>query len=178
MSRETFYQKYYKNQPDWAKGVINVVVVGGVAFAGYSIYRNAQKRKEIEAANQAAEYATDELGRLAARGIRPTYLNSEFELMAGALVQAMNGCGTDEEMILDVFRKMRNDADVLKLITVFGVRFYQPCAASQPLSYLRWMWDDQSFGGGIGEWLSYDLSSGYIEDINDILRSRGITYSF
>lgn len=178
MSEKTFYQKYYADQPGWAKGIVNVLVVGGVAFTGYTIYRNAKKRREIEEANAAAQYADAELIRLAQRGIRPTYLGSEFELMAGSLVQAMNGCGTDEDMILDVFSKLRNDADVLKLISIFGVRFYQPCSWTSPISYAMYLVDSQSFGGGIGEWLAYDLSSGYIEDINEILRSRNISYSF
>lgn len=178
MSKKTFYQKYYADQPRWAKGVINVVAVGGVAFAGYSIYRGIQKRRAIEKANTAANQATGELQVLAQRGIYPSYYTSQYELMSNQLVQAMNGCGTDEEMILQVIRSLKNDADVLMLIRSFGVRFYQPCSWAQPISYALYLIDSESFGGGIGEWFGYDLSAGDIEDINDILQSKGIQYRF
>lgn len=175
---KTFYQKYYEDQPRWAKGVINVVVVAGVAYTGYTIYRNIQKRKAIEKAMTAANQATGELAALKQRGIYPSFYDSQYELFSNQLAEAMNGCGTDETMILQVFRALKNDADVLKLISSFGVRFYRPCPWSQPISYSAYLIDSETFGGGIGEWFAYDLSSGDIEDINNILAGKGIKYRF
>lgn len=177
-SKKSFYEKYYEDQPKVTKGIINVIVVGGVAFAAWQIWKAAKKRKEIEAAMAAAQLATNELKELAKRGIYPSYYTSQYELWANQLQEAMAGCGTDEDLILEVMGNMRNDADVLKLIAVFGVRYYRPCAGSQPISYALYLMDSQSFGGGIGEWFGYDLSAGDIADINEVLKDNGVGYRF
>lgn len=175
---KTFYDKYYADQPSVTKGIINVIVVAGAAYIGWEVYQSYKKKKDEEQAAAAATQAIRELQELAAQGIKPTYSASQFESWSQALVQAMTGCGTDESAILGVFQHLRNDADIRQLIAVFGVRYYQPCAWTSPVSYARWQIDDQAFGGGLADWLAYDLSSGYIDDINNILAGNGITYSF
>lgn len=178
MRKKSFYEKYYKDQPGWAKGVTNVVVVGGVAFALYRWYQSDKKRKDLAAANAAAQLAATELEKLIAQGTYPSYYDSQYENLSQQLVEAMNGCGTDEQKVYNVFRQLQNDADMLKLLVQFGVRFYTPCASSQPISYALWLWDSQRFGGPISTWLGYDLTSGEISKINAILRDRGINYQF
>lgn len=178
MSKKTFYEKYYQDQPRVTKGIINVIVVGGLAYLGWRLYRDAKRRQEIAAAMAAAQLAAAELARLAKEGVRPSFYDSQYELWANQVAEAMNGCGTDEAMILNVMSFMRNDADVLKLIEQFGVRYYRPCAASQPISYATWLLDSQSFGGGIGEWFAYDLSTSDIQDINETLKDNGVSYRF
>ncbi len=178
MSKKTFYQKYYEDQPRVTKGIINVIVVGGVAFAAWQIWKASKRAAELEKARRAAELATAELQRLASQGIRPTYYDSQYELWASQLQEAMAGCGTDEDMILGVMGKMRNDADVLKLVKTFDVRYYRPCAGTQPISYTMYLLDSETFGGGLGEWFGYDLSSGDVSDINEILAGNGVKYRF
>lgn len=174
----SFYDKYYRDQPSIAKGIINVAVVGAVAYIGWEWYQGYKKKKEEGAANQAAIEAAQELQELAAQGVKPTYANSQYETWAQTLVQAMNGCGTDEEAIFNVFKFLRNDADIRKLISVFGIRYYQPCAWTSPISYAIWQANDQAYGGGLPTWLAYDLSAGDIQGINGILRGNGINYQF
>jgi len=58
------------------------------------------------------------------------------------------------------------------------VQYYRPCAASQPISYIRWQLDSSAFGGDLATWLSYDLSSSDIADINQILSERGTDFQF
>lgn len=169
---------YYKGLPPWAKGVVIVGAGTALYFAGLSIYRNAKKKKDLKDANKAGEAAQKELGELASKGVKPTLPDSQFQALCESLVQAMNGCGTDEDMIYNVFKQMKNEADIRKLIASFGVRYYQPCAADQPISYTKWLWNDKSYGGGLPSWLSYDLSSSEVQKINSILKTNGINYSF
>lgn len=178
MSKKTFYEKYYADQPRVTKGIINVIVVGGVAFAGWQLWKAAKRREELKKAMELANIAASELAKLAQQGIRPKYYDSQYELWANQLQEAMAGCGTDEDMILAVMAHMQNDADVLKLIERFGVRYYRPCAGSQPISYAMYLLDSQSFGGGLGEWFGYDLSAEDIADINEELASNGVKYRF
>lgn len=168
----------YKNLPPWSRGVIGIVVIGGTALAIWAIVRGIKKGKEIADANKAATAASTELQQLNAKGITTTMNISEFEAYSQKLVQAMNGCGTDEDQVYDVFRAMKNEADIRQLIVTFGVRYYEPCAADQPISYTRWLFNDQSFGGGLPTWLSYDLSASEIQNINSILKKNNINYTF
>lgn len=169
-----YYDKYYNSQPP----VVKIIIAAGLGLSGYAIYRYFKNKADESQANQSAELATTELQNLAAKGIRPTYSQSQYENFSQQLVEAMNGCGTDEDTIYQVFGSLRNDADVLMLIKQFGVRYYQPCAVSSPLSYAIWQFNDKAYGGGLITWLGYDLDSDNIADINAILQGHGIKYTF
>lgn len=168
------YEKYYERQP----AAVKVIAVGALAVGGYLIYRHFKKAQDLAEANKAADLAKDELSVLAAQGISPSYPDSQFQVFVDNLVQAMTGCGTDEDSIYSTFRKIRNEADIRKLIAQFGVQFYQPCAWTSPISYSIWQFDDKHYGGGLATWLGYDLSSDNISEINSILRGNGINYQF
>lgn len=88
-----------------------------------------------------------------------TYTQTEYESMAKQLYTAMYGAGTDEESVESVFDKVKNDADVYKLISVFGKK----------KGYLSW--DDED----LYEWIKND---GMSDEVNDILESKGITVRF
>lgn len=178
MSKNTFFKRQTSGQPGWAKGVENVILVGGGALLLYALYKNARRNKDIADANTAAVQAGRDLDTLGNQGIHPTLYDSQYETLSQILVEAMNGCGTDEESIYSVFRQLANDADVLKLIQVFGVRFYQPCIWTSPVSYSIWLANDKAFGGGLPAWLGYDLAADEIKKINDILRSKQISFQF
>lgn len=178
MSNKTFYDKYYADQPRWAKGVINVVVVGGVAFVSWKVYQGIKKREMIRRANEVAKQAATDLQVLAQRGIYPSYSASQYEVFSQELAVAMAGCGTDDGMILNVMRAMHNDADVLRLIQVFGIRPYEPCFYTNPIDHATWVFNKEAFLGTLGVWFAWDLSTGNIEDINDILQSKGIQFRF
>ncbi len=168
----------YRQAPPLAKNILvagsALLVVGG----GWLLYRSVKKAQEIKDANKAGQAAANDLENLRRRGIYPTYNDTTLENFAAGLVQAMNGCGTDEEMIYEIFDALRNDADLLRLEMLFGVRFYEPCAASSPLSYLVWQFDDKAYGGDLPTWLSYDLGAGEIANINSILAGNGLTIQF
>lgn len=169
---------YYKDLPNWSKGIISVVVVGGAGLLAYSFYNSIKRKKDIRKALIISRDAKNELSELKRKGVFPSYSPSQYQSFSLKLVESMNGCGTNEDSIYSVFSAMKNKADVLSLIDAFGVRFYTPCAASQPVAYFKWYLDDQSFGGVLPSWLEYDLTSGEISKINGILESKGIDYRF
>jgi hypothetical protein len=168
------YEKYYERQP----AAVKVIAVAGLALGGYLLYRANKKAADLKQANEAGTLANNELAVLAQQGVHPSYSDSQFQVFVDTLVQAMTGCGTDEDSIYSVFHQLRNEADIRKLIAQFGVQFYQPCVWTSPISYSIWQVDDQHYGGGLATWLGYDLSSDNISEINGILRSNGINYQF
>lgn len=168
------YERYYERQP----AAVKVIAVAGVALLGYSVYRSWKRNQDLRDANKAAELANLELQQLAAQGIHPTLSNLQFENFSQTILEAVNGCGTDEDAIFNVFGQLGNEADIRKLISVFGVRYYRPCAASDPISYSIWLANDQAFGGTLVTLLYYDLSDSDIGEINSILSRKGIDFRF
>lgn len=166
------------DMPPWGKAVLVIGVLGIGTVTGVTIYKGIKRKKEQKDANTAAIDSQKELVELQKDGIVPTISESQFEGMCQSLVQSMNGCGTDEDMVYDIFKKLNNEADIRKLIAKFGIRYYEPCAADQPISYAKWWWDDKSFGGALPTWLSYDLNAGDKGKVNAILSQKGITYRF
>lgn len=170
--------KYYTDLPTWAKGVVVVGTFAAIGVATYTIYRNIKNKKAIDEANEAAKSAKKDLDVLSKQGIKPTKMDTEYITLASRLHQAMDGCATDEEAIYSVFSTMNNDADVLKLVDAFGVRFLTPCAATEPISYAKYLFNPKSFGGSISVWLQYDLTPGEIKKVNEILAKKQIKYRF
>lgn len=90
-------------------------------------------------------------------GQSPSYQNTQYQIFADTLYTAMQGFGTDENAVKGVFSNMNNNSDVLKLIQVFGIRD----------------------GYGLAGWIAGDFSSSDKDKyINQVLRSKGITYQF
>jgi len=171
-------ERYYKQAPPLGKNAI--VVVGVVLFAGaaWLLYRGIKKNKEESDANDAGKAAETDISILERDGQRRTLNDSNLTAMVQALVQAMNGCGTDEDAIYNVFDKCRNDLDVLYLIKKFGVQYYEPCEWTQPVAYIQWKLNDQSFGGDLPTWFNYDLNQDEVGEINSILQAKGISIQF
>lgn len=168
------YDKYYEQQPP----AVKVIVVAGMGLLGYSIYKAIQRDKDEKKAAMAAAAAAVELAALANQGVHPSYNDSQFYVFINTLVQAMTGCGTDEVMIYHVFRQIKNEADIRRLIQLFGVQNYQPCAYESPISYAIWQVNDKAYGGDLATWLSYDLDQSEIDNINSILKGNGLAYQF
>ncbi len=167
------YERYYERQPP----AVKIIAAAGIALLGFSVYRSWRRNQDLKDANKAAELATAELQQLATQGIRPTLTDLQFENMSQAIVEAINGCGTDEDAIFGVFRQLNNSADIRKLIAVFGVRHYRPCAATDPVSYSIWLANDEAFGGTLVTLLHYDLSDSDIGEINSIMSGKGIDFT-
>lgn len=170
--------KIYKELPPWAKGVAVVGTIAIVYFTAKSFLGRVKKQAEMKANLQESTVASAELAELKRQGINPTLQPSMIQSIITSLMDAMDGCGTNESRVYENFRKLNNIADLQLLIKTWGVRYYRPCAASQPVSYAKWLWDNKAFGGSLSTWLNYELTSSEISKINDIFASKGINYKF
>lgn len=171
-------KNFYSELPSWGKGVVAVGGVALVLYIVYNAYRKVKGASDVRQAGQVADAAKREVLALQSRGIKPSYSATQYESFALKLAEAMNGCGTTYESVTQVFDAMKNKADLLYLISSFGVRFYQPCLATSPISYARYLIDDKLFGGNLQTWMEYDLSSGEIKKINQLLAEKNIDFKF
>jgi hypothetical protein len=91
---------------------------------------------------------------------------SQAETYANVLHAAMDGYGTDEQAIYNVFWKLYNDADYLAVKNAYAIR---------ELSSGTWN-PEKNFKGTLTGALTSELSTEEKKKINDILRKKKIKY--
>lgn len=167
---------YYNDLPTWSKGIVAIGSLALVGIVGFTIYKKIKTNAELKDILKESEYAKDELRDLETKGIKPTLTNSQISGMINSIIDAVGGCGTDEQKIYDTFEKLNNEADIQLLIKNFGIQSFEPCPIESPISYSKWLWDRNSIGGNFTQVLNSDLSSSNKSKINTILSKKGIKY--
>lgn len=137
---------------DSPKKAVAVSIVALVAiFAVWLIVRlSRNKIAELKSRSEQKKALNEEI----AIGGGLTYGDSDYLQFANTLYYAMKGAGTNEKAVYNVFKKMKTRADVMKLISVYGIRD----------------------GETLTEWLYGDFSN--MKKINSILSENGIDYLF
>lgn len=90
----------------------------------------------------------------------------DYRSLAKKIFDACDGYGTYENTILDVFKQLRNNADFDALSDAYGVREVSSGTGNIFQS---------NFKGDLSSTLRDELSSSWIDDINDELSSKGIS---
>jgi len=157
----------FNDLPQWSKGVIAVVVIGGVALIGYTAYKKLSKTQQEKDAEESLRDVNKDVSDLS-KYQKPSFVQSQYGAFADSLFEAMSGLGTDNNAIEEIFEKMKNTIDVLKLVQAFGIRVYT---------------DDRVFffntkQMNLNQWISAELSNKEKNKLNQILSSKGIKYQF
>lgn len=138
----------------FAKPLTWAVIVAAGVYAVSRIFKKSETFEEKK----------DER-KMESEGLKPSYPESSYKGFADAIYAARSAnklFGTDEDAIYAVFKKMRNDLDVAKLITAFGKR------------RLSFSLNSAALGG----FLADELNESELNTINNDLRSRNIRYQF
>jgi hypothetical protein len=178
--------RVYTELPQWAKGV---VVVGGLVV-GYlavtSIIKAIKSKKTKEESLAEVNNAATELNTQIKSGKGPTIQRSTAEVMSNAIVAASNDCGTDEKQIYAQFDKVKNQADILLFVDVFGLRKKVRCPFSDDPreSTLLFGLVEASFSSSytppmsLSAMINGELDATEIATINNKLATKGIKYKF
>lgn len=105
-----------------------------------------------------------EIDKLADQGIQPSYPLSKYKTWGDVLFKAMDGPGTDEEIIVKIISYQKNDADFIELNKGFGLRKSSYEYFSDPTDLKTWFRDD--------------LDASFLKQINEQLSRQGITKKF
>lgn len=149
---------------DGMTGGQKIAIVGAVGLGAYLLLF-----KKDDSAKLLAQSAAAELQKLAQQGVTPTITNTQAEDFSSALVTAFDDCGTDNATVTAVFSALRNQADILLLVSTYGVRDYKGCFDGD------WFSDHSR---NLAQALTSELSGSELSDINSMLSARGITYQF
>jgi hypothetical protein len=157
----------FKDLPQWSKGVIAVIAVGGVALIGYTVYKKISKTQQTKDAEESLRDVNKDIITLS-KTQKPSFIQAQYGAFGDSLFEAMSGFGTDNSAIEEIFGKMKNTLDVLKLVQAFGIRIYS---------------DDRLFffntkEMNLNQWISAELSNNEKNKLNKVLASKGIKYQF
>lgn len=145
------------------------IIIGGIAlYVGNKLIKATKKVSDAFGGSQDKEELKEnieaEQEKLISEGQKLSYTIFSYKSLAGMLLNAMGGVGTDEEIIYATFRKMNNDLDLTELYKQFGTHLY--IVGVRPL-YLD-----------LGQWLNQELNIKEIAKLNKILADNNLTYRF
>lgn len=158
----------FKDLPGWSKGVIIIIILLVVVLIAWKVYkfvsdgRGGSDKEDVKDAQK-------DLNDLIKNGVKPTMSQAQFSGYATSLREAFDGCGTDNKVWENVFKAMKNEADVLALIATYGTRTYDGC---------NWEGDWTDKTSGLPGAINAELSSSEIGKLNASLSSKGINYQF
>lgn len=154
--------------PGWAQGVLAVGALGLIVIIGFTIYKKIQKRIGLAGAFKEKREVTDKLKELEKENIKPTLSDAEFAAMANQLVAAFDGYGSKVSEVYKNFDKLKNDADVLKLIDAYGIREISSGRFNPEPNYKG------TLAGAIAE----EMAGQEIAYANSVLKKKGIKITF
>ncbi len=155
-----FWEKPY-SQKDPIEKIGTMVILGAGLFI---LWKNGKKIYQTFQDYLDQKELSEELDKLSGAGINPTYIESQYKIFADGIWTALDSTwynpltwGTREENIRGIMSQMNNEADVIKLISAFGMRE----------------------GLTLAESFHDDMSDAYIQEyVNEPLQAKGIKISF
>ncbi len=144
--------------------VVTVAVIGALGVAGFLIYRKIKLKKKEQSSKDELKDSNSELNNILVQGQKPTMNSSQISATANALFTAMDGYGTNWDVIVKEFAKIKNDADILSVAKSFGVRTISSGSLNP----------EPNFTGTLQNALKDELDSDRMNALNNMLARKGI----
>lgn len=186
-SKNKIYQ-YYTELPTWAKGIVAIGGIAIVYFTAKSILKRVRLVAEGKKDRETIKTQEGEIKEIEQGGTKASYSDSQYKTWASQIKQQFDGCdgsfgrpilqfipptwlgnimwSNSGALIANIFYKLRNNVDFLKLSTAYGVSTYDKCG----------LWNGD-FTGNLQSAISDELDENERESLNKILSKNGITYN-
>lgn len=168
MNTNNFAKEQFSSMPGWAKGVVAIGILAGVGFVAYKIIKGIKDQKNQKGSRKEDNAVNNDLDKLITAGNGPTMSQSQIIGFANQLFQSMEGYGTNEESIISIFNKVKNDADVLGIIKSYGIK---------ELSSGRFN-PEPNLKGTLREHLSSELSQFWMDALNKVMTNKKLATRF
>jgi hypothetical protein len=133
------------------------LLIGGVVL-GYKILKDLLNAFSGGNYPEVTIDLENELNKLKSRGINPTISDSQASSYADYIEATNKSWNTNEDEIVNIFKVLKNNADLILLKIKFGTRRPQ----------------FETIYVGLSAFLRADLNNNYIQEINNILQSKNI----
>ncbi len=159
----------FKSLPPAAKIVVVSVGAAIILFVGYKIYKKISDNKKEEGSRKETDTVKSEEEALNKNpATRATLSKAQMAIFANSLFTAMDGYGTDTNGIYRVFSNAKNAADILGIISAFGIREISSGAGNP----------EPNFKGSLGGALTVELNKDQLNALNMQIAKKGIKYRF
>ena len=164
-------KKIFQGLPAWSQGIISVVIVGGVGFIAYKLYKTYQEAKKLETATAENKATADEAKDLLKAGVKPTLTKSQLNNTVNGIKQAFRDYNAlTRSHVQPFYREMvkpNNNIDMLNLLTAYGTQ-----TIDLPFTTVG----KNDFEGTLTTTAKYFLNNDEIKAANNSLARRGIKY--
>jgi hypothetical protein len=130
--------EYFTQLPQWAKGTIAVVIVGGIGFIGYKIYRKIKDIEETQEVKATVKDAKSMYEKLKKEGKKLSDSNiSAYSSLANYIQKQFDGCEaiTTEAMVVSsIIKLVKAPIDWYYLVKEFDVRDISYCGSFGQIS--------------------------------------------
>ena len=162
----------FNSLPPWAKGTIAVVATASavlVAFYGVKAIKTIINNKNTQGQDKEVDSAKTDLQKLNKDAKTKQKLsNVSIQTIANAIKDESDGIGLEHNYYWAVstqLNKLQNDADYLALVEAFGVRTINSGIYFVP-----------DFKGTLSQVIHHALPQGDVDDLNKLLKKKGIKY--
>jgi hypothetical protein len=178
---------YYKELPTWSKGVVAIGGIGIAFYIGYTFVKRIKDQAELIKQRQTVKEQEDEIEVKVKEGQKQTYQNSQYRAWADGIQKQFDGCdfainriilpssspewfgnenwSSSGAYIANIFLKLKNDIDFLKLNTAYGIRKFDQCG-----------WGTGDFEGSLQGAITDELDESERGTLNKYISQQGITY--
>ena len=161
-------EKTFNGLPGWAKGLIAVASVATVLAGTYMIYKKIKHMQSLKDSKKEVDDVNADLNKEIQAGKKPTLSASQVSGIANNLKTAMDGYGSDFDMILKNMVKVNNQIDLYAVIKAYGVRKISSGKGNP----------SPDFEGTLGQTLAEELSGTELQALNGMLAKKGIKNRF
>jgi len=162
---------YYKELPNWGKGLVAVPIVAIVGFVGYKIYKKLNPSQAEKKAKQLLSSVTNDIIEFKKRGVPQTYPDANYVTFANSIYEGMRYViGDDYNQVVDTCKQLKTNLDAALTIAAFGTKqnyAFGLVPLGDPMDMLTFIQTELG-----NEWW-YDNK---VKQINDYWNSKGITY--
>jgi hypothetical protein len=104
MSVKKEISNVWKDVPSPIRGGVYIVAIGGIAYLGYKWYRKMQLDAKVQEIK-------DKIDAYAKVGIKQSYSDAQYKAWHDTILKEGNSLNTNEEVIYNIFRKIKNQVD-------------------------------------------------------------------
>ena len=156
-------QRVGNSLPPVAKSALGIAFAAAIIYVGYKLIKAPAKIIANKGNKDESSDVKRELDRIAKTA---TLSNSQAGVVANAIFAAMDGYGTDEQGIVNQMKKVKNNADFLKVQSKYGTR---------EVSSGRFN-PEPNYKGNLTGAMGSECSTYWTNLINKNLKSNGVTY--